>query len=110
MRTFGENGHVVIVGRAGVALTRHIPLSIHIRLIAPIEWRIKSISDMYNLSREESIKMIALKDENRRKFLEYYLGHKFQIDVFDLAINCSRYSLEEIADSIIGLMKIRKMT
>jgi len=110
IRIFGENGHVVIVGRAGVALTRHIPLSIHIRLIAPVEWRINSISDMYNLSREASIKMIALKDENRRKFLEHYLGHPFQIDVFDLAINCSSYSLDEIADSIIGLMKLRKMT
>lgn len=110
IRTFGENGHVVIVGRAGVALTRHIPLSIHIRLMAPIEWRINSISEMFSLSREESKKMIAQKDENRRKFLEHYLGHPFQIDVFDLAINCSRYSLDEIADSVIGLMKLRKMT
>jgi cytidylate kinase len=110
IRAIGENGHVVIVGRAGMALTRHIPLSLHIRLMAPVEWRIQSISGMFGLSREDSVKMVASKDENRKKFLEHYLGHKFEIEDFDLVYNCSRFTLEEIADSVFSLMKVRKLT
>ena len=109
IRTFGENGHVIIVGRAGMALTRHIPLSLHVRLIAPLEWRITSSQAIFNLNRDEAVKWIANKDENRKKFLEYYLGRKFTMDDFDVVYNCATWDLADIADSLIVLMKVKKL-
>ena len=109
IRSFAENGRVVIVGRAGMAITRQMPGSLHVRLMAPLEWRISRISEVYSLKRGEAIQTIASKDENRRKFLEYYLGHEFRIHDFDAVFNCSTCSLEEIADSVILLIRKRSI-
>ena len=60
IKGFAKEGHVIIVGRAGVSLTRSIKKSLHVRLEAPIEWRIKIISERQHISI----------DEARRKLLE----------------------------------------
>lgn len=109
IRSIGERGHVVIVGRAGVAINRDIKKSLHIRLMAPLEWRIDSVMKMGNLSREKAIAEITEKDANRKRFLEYYLGQKFQIQIFDAVYNCAYMTLEEIAESIILSARQRKM-
>jgi len=107
IRNFAERGNVIIVGRAGVALTRDIKCSLHIRLMAPIDWRITRIMQTQGLTKEKALELITSKDANRKRFLEYYLGQKFQIQLFDIVYNCQFLPLEEIADSIILAMKQR---
>jgi cytidylate kinase len=109
IRVIGERGHVVIVGRAGVVLNREIKKSFHIRLMAPLDWRVERIMQTYKLKREEALDLIATKDANRKRFLEYYLGQKFQLQIFDMVYNCAYMSLEEIADSVIFCSRQRKM-
>ena len=109
IRSIGERGHIIIIGRAGVVMNRDIPKSLHIRLMAPLEWRINNTMQTQNLSREKALEMITTKDENRKKFLEYYLGQKFQIQIFDAVYNCAYLTLSEIADSIVLLAGLRKM-
>lgn len=109
IRAFGDRGHVVIVGRAGVVLTRDIKKSLHIRLMAPLDWRINRTMQVQKLSKENALDLITSKDANRKRFLEYYLGQKFQIQMFDIVYNCHNFTLEEIADSIILSANVRKM-
>ena len=109
VRTLGERGHIIIVGRAGVAINRDIHNSLHIRLMAPIEWRIDRIVATQKLSRDESIEMMNTKDANRKRFLEFYLGSKFRLQIFDAVYNCGYLSLEDIADSVIRLAGTRGM-
>jgi cytidylate kinase len=109
IRSYGESGNVVIVGRAGMAVTRQIPLSLHIRLIAPLEWRVARISEVYKLSREDALGTIRQKDENRRKFLEFFLGHEFRFHDFDAIFNCATLNLEEIMKAIEELMGSKKL-
>ncbi|MFA6125684.1 MAG: cytidylate kinase-like family protein [Bacteroidales bacterium] len=109
IRSIGERGQVIIVGRAGVALTREIKRSFHVRLMAPMDWRINRLMVTENLSKDGAIEMISIKDANRKKFLEYYLGQKFQIEIFDVVYNCGFLSLTEIADSIIHICRQRKV-
>ena len=109
IRSMGAAGHVIIVGRAGVVLTRDINKSLHIRLMAPLEWRINRIMKVENITKEKALDLITTKDANRKRFLEYYLGQKFQIQIFDALYNCEHFSLDEIADSVIFSMNQRKM-
>jgi cytidylate kinase len=109
IRSYGEAGHVVIVGRAGMAATRNIPHSLHLRLIAPIEWRVARISEVYQLTREEAQKTIQQKDENRRKFMEFFLGHEFRYHDFDAIFNCATLDLDQIMEAVIQLMKNKKL-
>lgn len=109
IHSLGLTGHVVIVGRAGVVLTRDIKKSLHIRLMAPLEWRVNRIMQVENISKEKALDLITSKDANRKRFLEYYLGQKFQIQIFDTVYNCAHFNLDEIADSIVFSMRQRKM-
>jgi len=109
IRTFGEQGHVVIVGRAGVVITRDIPKSLHFRLMAPLDWRISRIMQNEHLSKEKACEMIISKDANRKRFLEYYLGQKFQCQIFDAIYNCGHLTLEEIANSMVHMALQRKL-
>lgn len=109
IRTMGERGHVVIVGRAGVAINREIKKSFHVRLMAPLEWRINRVMQTQKLTKEKALEEITGKDANRKRFLEYYLGQKFQIQIFDAIYNCGYLTLEEIADLIVYAAAQRKM-
>ena len=109
IRTIGERGHIVIVGRAGVVMNRDIKKSLHVRLMAPLEWRINRIMQTQNLPRDKALELITEKDANRKKFLEYYLGQKFLIQIFDMVYNCGYLTMEEIADSIVFSAGQRKM-
>ncbi len=109
IHTMSMKGHVVIVGRAGVVVNKDIKKSLHIRLMAPLEWRITRVMQVYNLSKDDALEMITTKDANRKRFLEYYQGQKFQIQIFDSLFNCAFLSLEDIADSIILQAGLRKM-
>lgn len=109
IHSISERGHVVIVGRAGVAISREIKKSLHVRLMAPLDWRISRIIQNQNISKEKALDMITEKDTNRKRFLEYYLGQKFQQHIFDVVFNCGFLTLEEIGDSIIHLAAQRKM-
>jgi cytidylate kinase len=109
IRSLGERGHIVIVGRAGVALNRDIKKSLHIRLMAPLEWRMNSIMKTQNLPKVKALDLITTKDANRKRFLEYYLGQKFQLQVFDVVYNCQYLTLDEIADSVVHAATLRKL-
>ena len=56
VRDFAEHGHVIIVGRGGVSITRDIPNSLHIRIQAPLEWRINDVSKRHMISLTEARK------------------------------------------------------
>jgi cytidylate kinase len=107
IRNSAERGFVIIVGRAGVALTRDIKCSVHIRLMAPLDWRVNRVVQTQGLTKEKALELITSKDANRKRFLEYYLGQKFHIQLFDAVYNCAFLTLEEIADSIVLVTKQR---
>ena len=58
---------------------------------------------------EEAIKKIGVQDENRKKFLEFFLGHESGVHDFDAVYNCDTLKLEEIEESVLGLMKAKKL-
>lgn len=110
IRALGWDGHVVIVGRAGAALTREIPKSLHIRLMAPRQWRLDKIAETKKISIEEAEKLIQQMDERRRKFMNYYLSSGQDLaHIFDLILNCSTLSLQEMAEVIYHMGKIKKV-
>ena len=77
--------------------------------MAPLEWRIEQVMKNQNLTREKALDLITTKDANRKRFLEYYLGQKFQIQIFDIVYNCQNLTIDEIADSIMFAIAHRKM-
>ena len=109
IRGFAQDGNVIIVGRAGVSLTRSIQNSLHIRLQAPIEWRTKIISERQNISIDDARRKLLEIDYKRNHLREYFEGLKPDNSIFDIIFNYQSMNEEEILESIIKVMELKKM-
>lgn len=109
IKGFARQGNVIIVGRGGVTLTRDIKNALHIRLQAPLEWRIQIVSERKNMPFDEARKLIMLIDLKRKKLVEYFNCKKLNDCRFDLHFNYMTMEENEILDIIIRLMEMRNM-
>lgn len=100
-------GHVIIVGRAGAIITKRIPKGLHIRLVAPMDWRIQSIMSQQNISRKEAQQWIEETDQRRQRLFEEFSGRSINDLMFDMVINNAMLDDEEIADLIANLITKR---
>lgn len=101
-----EEGNVVIIGRAGAAILQHFPDSYHIRVIAPVEDRIKRVSEKYNLSYQQATKEVERSDKNRAGY--HRRIYKVEIDnphLYDLVLNTHKLDIEKTCDFLADSIK-----
>jgi hypothetical protein len=96
-----EMGNVIIIGRGANVVTAHMKNVFHVRLVAPLEDRIRHIQDIFDLSRKEAIKRIKKDDVMRRHYLHYHY-HKDIDDKFlyHIIINTHLLPYDEAAEMI----------
>jgi cytidylate kinase len=109
IRTLASQGHMVFVGRGSVAILQGCPHSLHIRLQAPLGWRVREISASRGIKEAEAIKLTNETDKKRMALTELLLGRKFEQNLFDVVFNCNTFTKEEIVQSIQRIMEIRKL-
>jgi len=107
--SMAQKGYAVIVGRGSVGVLHGCPNAIHIRLEAPLDWRIREVSRMCGTTLKEARALAIETDEKRTALIELMLKDKFNPYLFDLTFNCSTLQKEEIIYSIIRLMEAKKM-
>jgi cytidylate kinase len=101
MGTIGKHGNAIVVGRgAGYILPPET--TFRVKIIAPLEYRIESMMQIRNLSRDEAQKYIEKRDADRIAFVRKY----FQTDAmdptnYDLVINTEKVGIEGAVDTIL---------
>ena len=106
VRTLAINGHVVIVGRAGNVITRGMPYGLHVRIVAPMSYKVKRIAAMLKVSQNEAREIIEKKEIDRESFIKNFL--KFDPEDphnYDVVINNENFAVDELARLIIDAMK-----
>lgn len=109
VKQYAEQGHVVIVGRAGCVLAKHIERSLHVKLIASDKYRLEHIKSRFNLSQKEAAKQVADFDHHRQVFMGFYRGDKPDSELFDLVLNRERLTNDELVGAIIKVVEQRSM-
>jgi cytidylate kinase len=109
VRNMGCEGYVVIVGRAGVAITRDIPKSLHVHLEAPLEWRVLRTSAKFSMEPEEAERYVLDIDRKRKQFRDYFEGKDTDYTRFDLTFNCMTLSINEIVNIITKAAEVRNL-
>ncbi|MCK5700507.1 MAG: cytidylate kinase-like family protein [Cyclobacteriaceae bacterium] len=109
IRSFAEQGHVIIVGRGGVSITRDISDSLHLKIQAPLEWRINYVSKNQMISLTEAKKKIQTIDMQRKMISEYFEGGKVDNSAFDVIFNYMTLDDEDIIATIIRLMESKDL-
>jgi len=104
-----ETGNVIIVGRGGNLVTKSLGHVFHVRLVAPINTRVRHIRDYYNLSQADAVDFIKKEDRARAR----YIREHFAADVEDslqyhLTINTGLIGFPQtahlIADAVLQTM------
>lgn len=109
IRSLSIHGRSIIVGRAGVVITRGLKFGIHLKFVAPLNYRVQEIMKVKGIKdRYEAEKLVEQKDRERHDFLTQYI--KFDAknpSSYDLTINVARLSVEEINQVIISALKAK---
>jgi cytidylate kinase len=99
-------GNVILIGRGANIITAKLPHVFHVRLVAPLENRIKQIQKSDHLDRNGAIELIRREDRGRKRYLKRY--YKKDIGdplLYDLTLNTGRVGFDEaariIADAVI---------
>ncbi len=100
-------GHVIIVGRAGEAITKNFEKSFHVKLQAPLEWRSEVVANSYGMTIQEAKKEALEMDRRRIMFRNYFERERADVDYFDVFYNCATMTDEEIVESILIIAETR---
>jgi cytidylate kinase len=100
-----KEGHLILVGRGGVSIAHEITDSLHVRLIAPFYWRVENVMKKKEMDIETAEEYVVDTDEKRFNLIQAFLDKKpLNIDyLFDVTINRSSFTLQEIADLIVSM-------
>lgn len=109
IENLSSRGHVIIIGRGGVAITNDFPGSFHVRLYAPERWRLKQIVKTHpELPEADAYRKLRYVDKKRTDLINHFSGRKFDFNRFDLQINCEVFNEEQTVELIINGMKLKR--
>jgi cytidylate kinase len=105
IRATHAQGNVVVVGRGGQVVLRDLPDVLHVRLIAPLELRIRRHAGRAGLTEAAAREAVLARDKASADFVKYY----YDADVadstlYDLIINTGKLTPSAAADLIIGAL------
>lgn len=110
IRNFAEEGFCIIVGRGGNAIAADIRNSIHVRLVAPLEYRVKSIMLKNGINREGALEFIRKVEKERLAYRHAVEGTPTgDPEIFDITFNRATFSAEVISDLILCAIHDKKI-
>ena len=100
IRSIGEQGRVIIVGRGGAAILKDIPNSLHVKLIAPLDYRVNGVSKRHEITHYEARKLAEEMDKKRSQLRMDLAGRKMELVDYDLIFNSEKFKVDEIVKTV----------
>lgn len=94
-------GFNIIVGRASHIIAHDIKNALHLRLIAPMDYRVINIMANNDLSKTKAIAFIKKVEQERMAFRKSMKEDHLHEDYYDLTINRASFSTEQVIELII---------
>jgi len=102
IRGFAMRGNCVLVGRGAVFAAADLPNCIHLRLVAPYDFRVKKIMTSHQMSESDAKAFIELHQKQRADFIKRFAGvdHPEDPVLYHMVFNNGRFKVEEIAELV----------
>jgi cytidylate kinase len=105
-RQAATRGNVVLVGRGTRQLLGDIPDVFHLRLVAPLDWRVQRMALRENWPMEKARAQCAEVDRSRERFTRYFFGaDALQPEHYDLVANSDRVPLDDVVSLVVELAR-----
>jgi cytidylate kinase len=102
IRAAHDHDKVVVVGRGGQVVLHDVPDVLHVRVVAPIEMRIRRVQESAGVTADAARKQVAQRDQASADYVKRF----YDVDwadplLYDVAINMRRITPAAAADLII---------
>ncbi|HZV05878.1 MAG TPA: cytidylate kinase-like family protein [Gemmataceae bacterium] len=105
-RQAAARGKVVLVGRGTRQLLGDNPDAFHLRLVAPLDWRVQRMALREGWSMEQARQRCLEVDHSRERFTRYFFGpDALQPEHFDLVANSDRVRLDDVVTLVQELAR-----
>jgi cytidylate kinase len=102
--TIGKHGRAVIVGR-GANFVLPADKRLSIRVIAPLETRLKNVSQAYDVAMEDAKSRILKTESDRKAFIKKYFNDDIADPLnYDLIINTGLLNIDDAANAVKGAL------
>ncbi len=109
IRDFATDGFSIILGRGGAQITRDINNALHVKLVAPFNWRVERFMQNNDMSKVAAVKKVKEIDSNREKLIQMlYVGCSHE-SCYDVTYNLERFPQSQLVSDIIHLMQQKKL-
>ncbi len=97
-----EHGDVVLVGRGAQAYLASRDDAVHVRIVAPLEDRIRAAQDRLDVSGKEAERTVNAIDRDRKAYVHTHYQRDWEDAAnYHMVINSSRMSNEDVVDLIV---------
>lgn len=104
-------GDFVYHGLAGHLLLRDLSEVLRVRLIAPLDMRIRALAEQRGMSRDEAERYIADVDQQRARWTRLMYDVEIgDAKLFDLVLNLEKATLESACETLVTLARRREFT
>jgi cytidylate kinase len=111
IRSLAIHGNAILVGRGSVIITKGLRFGLHLRFVAPLQYRIHKVMEIQKIKdRLAAEKLIEEKDKQRHEFMTQYIKFDaYDPASYDLTFNIAQFTPEQIAAIVIAALKARKL-
>lgn len=111
VRSLAMLGKAIIVGRAGAFITRDLPGGVHIRLVAPEAFRVRTLMQQEGISEAEAKTLMVQRDLNRHRLLKNHFHAAIEDPLlYDAVWNMERVSVDTVVAATLELIRARQQT
>lgn len=102
---FAVAGNCIIVGSGGVFMSRAIKNTFHVRLVAPLEFRVNKIMSTHDLSHAQATEFVDQHQKQREDFVTRVAGSRLEDPLlYHLVMNNSLLTPTQMAEIVeVGL-------
>lgn len=106
IRVVATRGKVIIVGRAGSCVTASLPLGVHLRLVAPVDFRLRQLG--WENRGKEALKELEREDKDRARLVQTHFRRNIADPLlYDVVWNTGKVSFSSVARATIRLVEDR---
>jgi cytidylate kinase len=108
VRTLATLGRAVLLGRGSYLITQDLKTGLHVKLIAPLDWRALHVAATREVTHGEAKKIITDGERRREQYLrKHFVEHPEHVVNPDLVIDNSRFNLVQIGEIVFTALSTR---
>ncbi|SFA80046.1 cytidylate kinase [Acetitomaculum ruminis DSM 5522] len=109
IQNIASKENCIIVGRMADYILRENPDCIKVFIYAPLEVRIETISQKYNLQKNQAKKLINSMDKQRGHHYKYFSNYKWdQIETKNVMLDSSLLGVEGAVDVLEKIVRLKQ--